>query len=67
MTPEEWYQEAKRRIAKVQKFGSVTLDLSNLQLTKIPPQIAQIYQLEIIWLDNNKIVEISDEMGVTFS
>jgi len=60
MTPEEGYREAERRIAKIQKTGYSGLKLSELQLTKIPPQIAQISHLKTLWLGNNQIVEIPD-------
>ena len=60
MTPEEGYREAERRIAKAQKLGTKELRLSKLQLTKIPPQIAQLFQLKYLYLRNNQIVEIPD-------
>jgi hypothetical protein len=63
MTPEEGYREAEQRIAEAQKSGEKKLNLSKLQLTKIPAQIAQISQLQSLWLENNQIVEIPDTIA----
>jgi Leucine-rich repeat (LRR) protein len=60
MTPEEGYREAEQRITEAQRSRTIGLYLSNLQLTKIPPQIAQLSNLQILYLDKNKIVEIPD-------
>jgi internalin A len=60
MTPEKGYWEAERRIAEAQKLGETELCLSKLQLTKIPPQIAQLSNLQILNLDHNQIVDIPD-------
>ena len=60
MTPEKRYQEAEKLIAEAQKSGSRVVDLFNLQLTKVPPQIAQLSQLQELDLSDNKIVEIPD-------
>lgn len=60
MTPEEGYREAEIRIAEAQRSVSLKLDLVGLRLTKIPPQIANLRNLQILSLDSNQIVEISD-------
>jgi Leucine-rich repeat (LRR) protein len=60
MKPEEGYREAEGRIAEARESGSLNLNLSYLQLTKIPPQIAQLSQLKRLDLDNNQIVTIPD-------
>jgi len=60
MTPEEGYQEAEIRILKAERSRKVELDLSNLSLIQIPPQIARLSQLQGFSLRNNQIVEIPD-------
>jgi Leucine-rich repeat (LRR) protein len=59
MTPEEGYREAERRIAETHTSSKI-LPLCDLQLTKIPPQIASLFQLQYLDLTNNQIVEIPD-------
>ena len=60
MTPEEGYREAEKIIASAQQRGGEYLYLSELQLTKIPPQIVQLTQLQWLDLSNNQIVEIPE-------
>ena len=63
MTPEEGYREAERRISQAQKSRNRELNLCRLNLTDIPPQIAEFSQLRLLYLRNNQIVKISDAIA----
>jgi Leucine-rich repeat (LRR) protein len=57
MTPEEGYREAERRISQAQKSRNRELNLCRLNLTDIPPQIAEFSQLRLLYLRNNQIIK----------
>jgi len=46
MTPEEAYEEARRRIRKAEEAGSVKLDLSRLALNRLPRELAGLPSLQ---------------------
>jgi internalin A len=51
-------KEALKRIKLAEEFKLTTLDLSNLELTRLPLQISQLYHLKILNLGNNHISQI---------
>ena len=54
MTPEEAYEEALRRIRKAEETGAVELDLSGLELNRLPPELERLTSLQRInlaWCD----------------
>lgn len=67
MTPEEGYQEAKRRIETARQEGETELDLSNLKLTEVPEPVGLLIQLEKLNLggdswkkSENQLIELPD-------
>jgi Leucine-rich repeat (LRR) protein len=55
--------EALQRIAAAQESNATLLDLSNLGLTEVPPQVWQLTQLEELHLNINHISELPPEIG----
>jgi internalin A len=56
------YEEALRRINKAIELQSLELNLSELCLIKVPPEISQLTNLKHLNLFNNQIKEISPEI-----
>jgi internalin A len=56
------YEEALRRINKAIELQSLELNLSELCLIKVPPEISQLTKLKHLNLFNNQIKEISPEI-----
>ena len=54
--------EARKRIAKAHEAGHAILDLSDLGLTALPPEIANLTELERIDLDNNQLSALPTEI-----
>ncbi|MDI1315373.1 leucine-rich repeat domain-containing protein [Prosthecobacter sp.] len=67
MTPEEQkaYDEALKRIEECQRKGeeAIFLDLSDLGLTMVPPEIGQLTKLRWLNLDNNQLRTLPSEIG----
>jgi internalin A len=59
----EYQNEATKRIQETLKTGAVELDLSDLGLTEIPELIAQLTNRQELYLDNNKLTSLPDEIA----
>jgi hypothetical protein len=46
MTPEEAYAEALRRIREAEETGAVALDLSRLELNRLPRELGRLPSLQ---------------------
>jgi hypothetical protein len=57
------YAEALRRIDFVRKSNDTSLNLSDLGLTKVPPEIGQLTQLQHLNLDVNPLTTLPPEIG----
>ena len=55
MTPEEGYNEARRIITSAKRKGEIRLDISNLNLSEVPPELLYYKQLKALNLSANKI------------
>jgi internalin A len=55
MTPEEAYQEARRRIAEVREKNLEALDLGDLGLATLPPEIGNLPSLRILALGKDRL------------
>jgi Leucine-rich repeat (LRR) protein len=61
-THHQGYQEAQHRIlAKV--AGGRELELGNLGLTAVPPEIGQLTSLKKLWLHGNQLTSLPPEIG----
>lgn len=56
------YQEARRRI-QAKCAGGRELELQNLDLTAVPPEIGQLTSLKKLWLDRNQLTTLPPEIG----
>jgi hypothetical protein len=45
-TPEEAYEEALRRIRETEETGALELDLSQLALNRLPPELESLTSLQ---------------------
>ena len=52
--------EAHRRVQEVTDSGETVLDLSDLDLTELPPQIAELTPLTGLLLDDNHLTALPD-------
>ena len=59
-TPE---QEARRRIEEAARTGADQLNLSNLELTALPPEIGQLQDLQVLDLYHNGLTTLPPEIG----
>ena len=57
------YDEALKRIAECGRRRGTALDLSRLQLTRVPARITQLAKLATLDLSNNLLVTLSPEIG----
>ena len=55
------YAKAQLEIAACRKSGDTTLDLSNLRLSALPPEIGQLTESESIIINGNPLQEIPPE------
>ena len=55
--------EARRRIEAARREGPTTLDLSGLELTRLPEEISQLTQLQRLDLSNNRLVTLPDTIS----
>jgi internalin A len=65
MSPEEAaaYAEALQKIEQCRKSGETRLDLSNLGLSALPPEIGQLTALTELYLWNNQLSTLPPEIG----
>ncbi|OYW76150.1 MAG: hypothetical protein B7Z37_09950 [Verrucomicrobia bacterium 12-59-8] len=59
------YDEALERIGECERMGKagVGVDLSNLGLTTLPPEIGRLTALTHLYLDNNQLSTLPSEIG----
>jgi len=50
-------------LGKYYKYDTTELNLTNNELTQIPPEIGQLQQLHSLFLFNNKLTQIPPEIG----
>ncbi len=60
---EDGYQEAQQRISQAHADGADVLNLSDLGLERLPPEIAQLTTLTGLNLDNNRLTSLPSEIG----
>lgn len=60
---DEGYEEALERIKEAARKKSRKLDISNLGLTTIPPELFKLTKLEELYLNDNRITAIPDSLG----
>jgi internalin A len=66
MTTSEEYkgeQEALRRIREAEQDGATLLDLSDLELTTLPPEIGSLATLKALYLQRNELSALPSEIG----
>ena len=54
------YQEAKKLIEEARREGETELDLSGMALTEVPEEIAQLSNLQMLYLQNNQLTRIPE-------
>ncbi|MGB7416346.1 MAG: leucine-rich repeat domain-containing protein, partial [Thermosynechococcaceae cyanobacterium] len=59
---EQGYAEAQRRIQTALETQATSLDLSQLSLTQVPPEIVQLTNLEWLNLDSNQLSSLPAEV-----
>ena len=57
------YAEARRRSDECKESGATELDLSNLGLTSLPPEIGQLTALTRLFAYENQLVTLPPEIG----
>ncbi len=57
------YDEALKRMEACLRNGSTGLDLSNLGLTHVPPEIGYLKALDSVFLQNNLLTTLPPEIG----
>src|ERR1019366_6151159 len=56
-------EEAARRIEEARRSGATHINLSGLGLSAIPHSLAQLPELQTIFLSNNQITAVPDSLG----
>lgn len=59
----EAYREAQARIAQAARKRSKSLNLSELGLTSVPPEIGQLANLNTLHLNDNQLTNLPPEIG----
>ncbi|MGB3687764.1 MAG: leucine-rich repeat domain-containing protein [Jannaschia helgolandensis] len=57
--------EALRRIEKARETGATTLDLSGLKIDTLPPKIADLTNLQTLFLGNTQVTDLSPIASLT--
>jgi internalin A len=57
------YQVAERRIAQAAETNAAELDLSNMALTSIPPEIGTLRSLQALYLSGNQLTSLPPEIA----
>jgi Leucine-rich repeat (LRR) protein len=50
-------------IQKARETKATRLNLSNRKLTKLPPEIGQLIELQVLWLNDNQLEHLPPEIG----
>jgi internalin A len=58
------YEIALQRIEEVRENDTTYLDLANLGLTELPPEIGQLQNLQLLQLDSNSLHTLPPEIGL---
>jgi internalin A len=54
---------AQQRLAAARRTGSRRLNLSNLGLTELPPELFELTELRVLWLSDNQLTSLPPEFG----
>lgn len=57
------YEIAQQRIAEARRTNSPRLNLSNLGLTELPPELFELTNLRVLWLSDNQLRSLPPEIG----
>ena len=57
------YEIAQQRLAAARRTGSPRLNLSELGLTELPPELFDLTQLQVLWLSGNQLTALPPEFG----
>lgn len=57
------YEIALERIAATAKSGAVELELSELNLNTLPPEIGDLVDLQKLVLTSNRLIELPESIG----
>ena len=57
------YDIALQRIQAAADSGATELDLSDLELTQLPPEIGQLSNLQWLYLSGNQLSSLPEEFG----
>ncbi|NER38074.1 MAG: hypothetical protein F6J93_29640 [Oscillatoria sp. SIO1A7] len=57
------YREAERRIEQARRSHAIELDLANIRLTELPEEIANLTQLQVLYLSGNKLQYLPDAIA----
>jgi Leucine-rich repeat (LRR) protein len=60
---EAGYQEALRLIEEARVTGATELDLSNMWLSTLPPEIGLLTHLQVLYAFNNNLTHLPPEIG----
>jgi Leucine-rich repeat (LRR) protein len=60
---DDGYAEALRRIETARENDETSLYLSNLQLTRLPPEVGQLTSLELLYVSDNQLATLPSEIG----
>lgn len=61
--PDTGFKQALNRIVAVQSSKSISLDLSELDLLAVPPQIGQLKDLVELYLSDNELKKLLPQIG----
>jgi Leucine-rich repeat (LRR) protein len=61
--PNQAYEAARRQINNALRSNQASLDLSNLGLTDLPPEIGELRSLRELNISKNQLVNLPTEIG----
>lgn len=57
------HTRALELIQRARERKATRLNLSNLNLTELPPEIGQLTELRVLWLHQNQLQHLTPEIG----
>src|SRR5436305_311023 len=60
---DEALTEARRRIERAREKGSIILDLADLKLSAVPPEIGSLTALQALFPNGNQLTAVPPEIG----